>query len=74
MQGSRAGEPACDGCEVLLRHPYERAIPKGLKGLATKARPQGVAQLFACVKCGTRWEQFRRKALDTATAVWRMAA
>ena len=74
MQGSRAGEHACDGCGVLLRQPYETAVPKGLKDLATQARRQGVAQMFACVKCGTRWEQFRRKTLDNAAAaVWRVA-
>jgi hypothetical protein len=62
----------CTDCDVLLRKPYSNAAHESLKNGASKSRPQGKVEMFACMKCGTHWERFRRKTRSAAAAsVWR---
>jgi hypothetical protein len=62
----------CTDCDVLRRNPYTNAAHGSLKDGASKSRPQGKVQMFACMRCATHWERFRRKARSAAVAsVWR---
>jgi hypothetical protein len=62
----------CTDCDGLLRKPYTNAAHDSLKTGASKSRPQGKVQMFACLRCGTHWERFRRKTRSApAASVWR---
>ncbi|MGZ8209984.1 MAG: hypothetical protein ACXWUH_05700 [Burkholderiales bacterium] len=71
MSRDTSKESMCDECGALLRDPWTVTAHEALKDGAAQVRPQGMAQMFTCASCGTRWERFRRKVGASAAAVWR---